>query len=84
MQDNELAKKVKKIILDITELLEKIINEIFKATSILSTEGLNLLQKETVAFTLKVLGEVKKIIDKELDRIQPRKFILIEIALLTH
>lgn len=76
VQDNDLAKEVKKIIVSVTNLLETVIDELYKVTSILSKDGLDNLQKQSVSFTLKVFDGVKKIIDKELDRIQPRKSLV--------
>lgn len=75
--DDDMAKTIKKIIVDVTGFLDKVIDALYKATSILGKDGLPNFQKKTVEVALKILGKLKEIIDKELDRIQPREYTLI-------
>lgn len=63
------------MIIDVTNFLDKLDDDLIKANSILSKNGLENFQKRTVQVTLQVLGQLKKIVDQELDRIQPRELI---------
>lgn len=74
-EQNQLANETERLIKGVTKFLGHVIDDIDHLTTNLSSGGMASFQKRTIDVTFKVLGEVKKFIDKELDRVNPRKLI---------
>lgn len=69
----ELAKIIKKLIIDLSDTLSRSFDDLFKATSYLSRDGLDRFQKVTEEVVVEALTSGKLVFDKWLDSIQTSK-----------